>query len=72
MNEIVVKKDGEKWAAFYGDRRITRAACKNCIIKVLLTMFKNSTKYRTIKVEDENGELTHRLFTGAPDGRTAS
>lgn len=65
MNEIVVRKDGEEWAAFYGDRRIAHTKCKNCIIKVLLHLFKNSTKYRTIRVEDEDGELTHRLFTGA-------
>lgn len=64
MSNIVVKKDGEKWGAFYNDRRITGSACKPCVVKVLLTILKNSSKYKTITVMNEEGAPERTILIG--------
>lgn len=72
MSEIIVRKDGDKWGAWFGDHQIIKSACKACVINVLLTVTKQSDKYKTIVIQNEEGIAEKVITTGVLNGRTAS
>jgi hypothetical protein len=72
VNEIIVRRDGVMWGAFFENRRITAAACQPCIIQVLRTVFGKSEKYTTIKVLNDDGSTQMVIPIGVTHGRTAS
>lgn len=68
MLEIRVKKDNDKWAAFIGDKKMVRSRCKPCVVKALININRNSTKYDKVIVENEDG--TQEIIPiGAASGR---
>lgn len=71
MNEITVKKDGDKWGAFVGDKKIAVSNCKACVVSVVLAVTKKSSKYDKVIVHNEDGSFSGHL-TGDGYGRTAA
>lgn len=69
MSEIQVKKDGDKWGAFVNDKLIAKAPCRPCVVKAVMKVTKNSSKYKTIKVFNEDDTLYCTLATGDGLGR---
>lgn len=65
MSDIVVRKDGEKWVAFYNDRRISASPCKACVINVLMAVTKNSGKYKSVSVMNEQNQVERIIMIGA-------
>lgn len=62
---IIVRQDGDKWGAFYGDKRIAHAKCRSCIVNVVLSVTKKSMKYSRVTVMNEDGTIAAILMTGA-------
>lgn len=71
MGEIRVRKDDERWAAFIGDKKMVRSRCRSCIIKALINLNMNSTKYDKLIVENEDG-TQEVIPIGASSGRQTS
>jgi hypothetical protein len=68
MSEIRVRKDDERWAAFIGDKRMVRSACRPCVVKALININRTSTKFDKIIVENEDG-TQEVIPIGAASGR---
>lgn len=64
MSEIVIRKELDKWGAFVQDRRIAIGNCQSCVVKVVLAVTKNSTRYKTIVVHNEDNSVRYYLPTG--------
>lgn len=64
MRIIRIKKDGEKWSAYHGDKRIGGSACKSCIINVMIQITKKSTKYDSIVIHNEDGTPNRTIQLG--------
>lgn len=71
MNEIVIRKDGDKWVAFVGEKRIAVGNCRNCVVSVVLAVTKQSSRYDKVVIHEENGTFSGYL-TGDGNGRTAA
>ena len=65
MGEITIQKQGEKWFAFYENRKVAGSLCKNCIIKALMNITGRSNKYTKIVVLNVDGTVEKTLQTGA-------
>lgn len=64
MSEIIIKKDQDRWFAFFNDKRIASSGCRNCVVKAVIAVTKGSSKYRSIKVLNEDGSVHRTLPTG--------
>lgn len=64
MSEIVIRKDLDKWIAYYGDKPIAKSICRSCVVKIVLAVTKNSSKYKTIVVHNEDNSVRYYLPTG--------
>lgn len=64
MSEIVIRKDQNKWGAFYNDKRIAASDCRACVVNAVLSVTKKSSKYKLITVLNEDGTEYRRLATG--------
>lgn len=58
METVYISKVEGGWAGFASHRQVTKSACKACVLKLLLKMTKNSTKYNKIIVTNEDGTET--------------
>lgn len=59
-----------EWAAFVGDRQVTKRLCKNCIINMIKKMTSKSVRYNKIIVYNADGS-TDTYSTGADNGGKA-
>lgn len=64
MSEILVHEHGDKWIATFNNRKIAHSHCKNCIVKILLHVTKNSSRYSKIVVLGRDGVIEKTLATG--------
>jgi len=69
-NILIRQMDHGHWAAFVGDRQITKRLCKNCIIGMIKKMTAKSTRYNKIIVYNADGS-TDTYSTGADNGGKA-
>jgi len=71
VEAVYIRKIDSGWAGFLEkDKQVTKPACKNCILKLLLKMTKNSTKYDRIITVNVDGTRDITL-TGVVDaGKT--
>lgn len=72
MSEIVIRKDSDKWVAFFNDKPIAKSGCRNCVVHVVLAVTKQSSKYSSIKVLNEDGSVAKTLQTGLVEPRTGA
>lgn len=68
--EIIIKKEGDRWGAFYGDKRIAISGCRPCVVHAVLAVTKKSSKYNVVVVMNEDGSVARTLPTGDGHGRT--
>ena len=68
MQQINVKRDGEKWGAFVGEKRIVVTACRSCVVKALIGVTKGSTRYDKIVIHNDD-ESTEVIEIGAASER---
>jgi len=68
-DEVVIRKSEDMWAAFDAGKRIGSSKCRNCLVKMLLNITKNSSRYKVISVYDDINELTATYRTGAGNAR---
>lgn len=69
MSEIAIRKVEDKWIASFNNRPIAKSVCKSCVVKLVLAVTKNSSKYDKIIVHNEDGSFSGYL-TGDGCGRT--
>lgn len=72
MSEIIIKKDQDRWFAFFNDKRIASSGCRNCVVQAVIAVTKKSSRYSSIKVLNEDGSVAKILPTGDGNGRTAA
>lgn len=59
VEAVYIRKIEGEWAGFSAQhKQVTKPACKNCVLKLLLKMTKNSTRYRKVIVINEDGTET--------------
>jgi hypothetical protein len=72
MKEVQIRPVMGGWAAFDGERQVSKSACKSCVIKIMLKLTKDSKVYSMITVRDKNGNVEISYETGDKvDGRNA-
>jgi hypothetical protein len=71
-DEIIVRKDGEKWGAFYGDRRIAASGCKACVVHSVRLVTKNSERYKVLVVMNEDGTIKETIPIGSNANRSTT
>jgi hypothetical protein len=64
MSEIVVRKDGDKWCAFFNDKAIASSKCRPCVVHSIKSVTKKSEKYKTLVVMNEDGTTKERISIG--------
>lgn len=56
--EVQIVRSENGWAAFVGNRQVTKRACKNCVINMIKKMTAKSHRYHKIIVRNEDGTQT--------------
>lgn len=64
MSEIIIRKADDKWGAFFADKLIAKSGCRSCVVHAVLAVTKQSSKYRSITVLNEDGTEYRKLSTG--------
>lgn len=64
MSDIVIRQVDKVWGAFHNDRKVSGSACRNCVIRLMMRLTKNSTRYSTIHVIGKNGIVVEEYKTG--------
>ena len=61
MEAVYIRRLEGKWAGFAAnDKQVTKPACKNCVLKLLMKMTKNSTRYNQIIIVDKDKTEVHK------------
>jgi len=68
-DEIVIKKNGDRGTAYDGEKSIANSKCRSCVVKILLSVTKNSERYKSILVYDDKDELAAVHRTGVENAR---
>lgn len=67
--EIEVRAAEGKWGAFFNDKLIATSSCRPCVVKAVISVTRRSSKYKTIKVFNQDGSVHAILQTGEGYGR---
>ena len=70
LESVQIKQSGDSWAAYVGDRQVTKRLCKSCIIRIILKMTSKSYRYNQVIVFNEDGTQTVHT-TGVVDAGKA-
>ena len=63
MQNLQIKWNEVKWSCYSDNKIIASSKCRSCVVKIIIKLTKNSTKYNELSVYDKDGSLkaTYRL-----------
>ncbi len=63
MQNLQIKWNEDRWSAFSDNHIIASSKCRSCVVKIIIKLTKNSTRYNELSVYDKDGFLrsTFRL-----------